>query len=649
MKRRRPRPSRPSLSIVCGTHHPGPLVAAALAPLRCVADEIVVGADERVSASDLAWYGSVADTLLTYPFTGPNQFRGWICEHVAGDWILFLDGDEVVSDRLIQQLPDLMGDRDIASYLVRKDWLFPDIGHRLVDAPWFPDQTPRLLRNDDRLWFPSVKHSGPESTGPARRIDASILHLDLLITDEQQRTRKVELYESQSFGLLTNGGPFNELYYLPELRAGVMTAPIDEADRRRVAEVLEQMSRADGTRRRAWPWQRRSRPITARGSADDIRRALPWEPLGDADIGASIRLFQCPTNAPAGSRFQLEVVVENLSGRAWPYGWTTQPAIRVSYHWRRGDTTVIADGIRTPLPHPVRPGGDVALTCLVEVPAQTGAHDLVFDLVAEGDRWFGLDVVAPVDVTAHPRTVMHAAEVGELVPLDQVLELRRQLALPDEMERLVAGCEQAAELDAELLAVLGDSQLGGWALDIEVLATLVETFRRVLPRTVVQFGSGMSTIVLAHLALRGDIGGVEVISVEQDPAEAERVGQLLADRGLLELVRIVVAPLADVEMRGVRMRCYDQAIVDAALCGRSPGLILIDGPSRADGGNRFPTLLMVQPHLRHQAVFLLNDAWRDIELVIAERWGQCPGVYLDGIAAAGKGALLGRIDPIVIA
>ena len=66
------------LSVVCGAHHPGPVVAEALRTLREVADEVIVGADESVTDVDLGDYASVADRLSTYPFTGSNQFRAWV-------------------------------------------------------------------------------------------------------------------------------------------------------------------------------------------------------------------------------------------------------------------------------------------------------------------------------------------------------------------------------------------------------------------------------------------------------------------------------------------------------------------------------------------------------------------------------------------
>jgi hypothetical protein len=87
--------------------------------LRGWADEVVVGADDRTSETDLDWYHSVADRLVTFPFTGQNQFRGWLRGQASSDWLLFIDGDEIVSHGLIEGIGSLLDDRRIAAYRLR--------------------------------------------------------------------------------------------------------------------------------------------------------------------------------------------------------------------------------------------------------------------------------------------------------------------------------------------------------------------------------------------------------------------------------------------------------------------------------------------------------------------------------------------------
>ena len=53
-----------TLSVLLGTHQPAPVAAAILAPLREVADEIVLAVDRRVDPDALGAYEDLADRLL---------------------------------------------------------------------------------------------------------------------------------------------------------------------------------------------------------------------------------------------------------------------------------------------------------------------------------------------------------------------------------------------------------------------------------------------------------------------------------------------------------------------------------------------------------------------------------------------------------
>lgn len=262
---------RPTLAVVCGTHHPGPVVAAALSPLHGWADEVIVGADDRVSDTELGWYHSVADRLVTFPFTGRNQFRGWLREQASSDWLLFIDGDEIVSDALINGIGPLLDDRVVAAHRVSMWWVAPNGTEVLDSKPWAPEYHCRLVRNDDRLYFPSVEHSGPETRGPQRRSSLPLLHLDLALNDFDTRREKVERYEAQHATQLADGRSVNSGYYLPEQVSGVRTRSMGEVDRERVATVLS-------SRDEASPGPR-AFVVHERATSADVRRRIPWEPF----------------------------------------------------------------------------------------------------------------------------------------------------------------------------------------------------------------------------------------------------------------------------------------------------------------------------------------------------------------------------------
>ena len=85
--------SRATISVLCPTAHPGPLVSGVLEELRAVVDEVIVAADARVGADDLGHYALVADRVLRYEHFGANRHWSWLTAQASADWLLLLDGE----------------------------------------------------------------------------------------------------------------------------------------------------------------------------------------------------------------------------------------------------------------------------------------------------------------------------------------------------------------------------------------------------------------------------------------------------------------------------------------------------------------------------------------------------------------------------
>ena len=198
---------------------------------------------------------------------------------------------------------------------------------------------------------------------------------------------------------------------------------------------------------------------------------------------------------------------------------------------------------------------------------------------------------------------------------------------------------------APLRRLLDGAELGYWALGPQSIDELARTVAEVRPGAVIEYGSGSSTLVLAWALRRlwGTGAGPRVVSIEQDAAHAGRTRELLERAGLAGEVAVVVAPLAEVEVDGSRVPCY--ALPDRLMDpigGRSADLVIIDGPAGPPGA-RFGTLPLALPYLADGARFLLDDALRDSELGIANRWSALPNVHVDGIRLIEKGLLVGTV------
>ena len=92
----------------------------------------------------------------------------------------------------------------------------------------------------------------------------------------------------------------------------------------------------------------------------------------------------------AGEEGNVRVVVENAGTLHWAREAPNQ--VFLSYHWydEFGRTLIAFEGVRTPLPHDVSPGRDVAVEAKVYAVFPPGQYRIEWDFFQEGVTWFGV-------------------------------------------------------------------------------------------------------------------------------------------------------------------------------------------------------------------------------------------------------------------
>jgi hypothetical protein len=367
-------------------------VAAQLALFRPVADEIVVALDTSVDEGLAHPLGHVADVLVRYPYADPvDRPVGWVHSLCTRDWILWVDDDEIPSASLLATVREVIADRGLTHCFVPRRTLWQDAEHALSGSPWTPDFQLRLVRNDPALvWFPGITHWPIQAIGPHRYLEEPLYHTDLLLTPVERREAKVRRYEAALPGRRVAGLPMNDAYFLPEHRELVRVEPIDPADR----ETLARLVALD-------PWPAPEAPDAALRTAtrEEIdahwHGAVPSRELYRArlELLGELEPFTVGEERPVVAR------VTNVGNRVWPHGGVGWPAVRLGYRWLgESGETVVAEGLRTPLPAALAPGGSLLVPVDVEAPPRPGRHTLVLDLVHEHVRWFGCAVEGAADV-----------------------------------------------------------------------------------------------------------------------------------------------------------------------------------------------------------------------------------------------------------
>jgi hypothetical protein len=173
----------------------------------------------------------------------------------------------------------------------------------------------------------------------------------------------------------------------------------------------------------------------------------------------------------AGALHRAEVAVENAGAVTWATAGATW--ILASYHWLDAyGNPIVWDGIRTPLPRPVRPGERIDLRLDVRAPLPPGRYRLAVDLLDEGRLWFAELGNAPLEsaVEVLPRLERRTLAVDVRDGSEPLAAAtRRALAAQEEplaelegaeaVAYLAAGCEPARDWSRRIL----DAHVEGYA------------------------------------------------------------------------------------------------------------------------------------------------------------------------------------------
>ncbi len=126
--------------------------------------------------------------------------------------------------------------------------------------------------------------------------------------------------------------------------------------------------------------------LTGAPARDEWLAAIEWDTTW---IGHT-----APATMSAGQSVPVTVTVQNTGGRVWPAQY-----VRLSYHWISDVTSrmVVWDGNRGLLPYDVRPGQTISVPIAVSAPAYPTRYRLEFDMVWEGQFWFGQKGVETLD------------------------------------------------------------------------------------------------------------------------------------------------------------------------------------------------------------------------------------------------------------
>jgi predicted O-methyltransferase YrrM len=159
--------------------------------------------------------------------------------------------------------------------------------------------------------------------------------------------------------------------------------------------------------------------------------------------------------------------------------------------------------------------------------------------------------------------------------------------------------------------------LRGWAMSPDAARVLARLVRSRPNATILELGSGASTILLGRLARSQP--ATRVISYDHDELWYATTRELLLGEGLQDVVDLRFAPLTDFALEDETYPWYS---IDAE---NLPPLdiVIVDGPPgslRPD--SRYPALPLLSKGCAPQALFVVDDLIREDERRVVRRWLQ---------------------------
>lgn len=183
-----------------------------------------------------------------------------------------------------------------------------------------------------------------------------------------------------------------------------------------------------------------------------------------------------------------------------------------------------------------------------------------------------------------------------------------------------------------------------WAASPDFLVIVLRLIRQHQPQTIVELGSGVSSLISGYALEQNGSG--QLISLDHETAFAQVTRDNLHAHGLNQWVTVHDAPLRPLQLNGQPYQWYDTAVLEQL---PPIDLLIVDGPPATLGiGARFPAVPMLYERLNAGAFILIDDAKRDADYQNAVAWLQAYPLELVQSHANEKGAILLR-KPITTA
>jgi glycosyltransferase involved in cell wall biosynthesis len=167
-----PENSLPRLSAIVITKNEAGNIAACLDALSFADERIVVDCG---STDDTVKIAQTKDAkVTTRPWDGFGAQKNFALSLAAGEWVLSIDADEIVSPMLAKEILAVIGAAHADGYEVPRRSSF--CGRVMDHSGWSPDYVLRLFRRDRAQFSPDTVHERVICNGAVRKLSEPLIH-----------------------------------------------------------------------------------------------------------------------------------------------------------------------------------------------------------------------------------------------------------------------------------------------------------------------------------------------------------------------------------------------------------------------------------------------------------------------------------------
>ena len=163
-----------TLSVIVITKNEEHNIVDCLESVRWANEVVVVdgGSDDKTVTLALGY----SPKVYVEPWEGYATAKNFALQKCTGDWVLWLDADERVTEELSKEIQVVLGHEitDVVGFEISRKAYF--LGRWIKHCGWYPGYVLRLFRRGSGQWSDKKVHEHLEIEGKTGRLFADLLH-----------------------------------------------------------------------------------------------------------------------------------------------------------------------------------------------------------------------------------------------------------------------------------------------------------------------------------------------------------------------------------------------------------------------------------------------------------------------------------------